>query len=105
MMILVIFIMLFGMSSDRVADLFGQLAVDDFDKLNDNYYRGGQPKREDYARLAALGIRSVVDLRQGGPDDEQTLVENAGMKFYSIPMTTIISAIGTYHSQVFTSCK
>jgi len=29
----------------------------------------------------------VVDLRQGGPDDEQPLLENAGMKFYSIPMT------------------
>jgi len=53
------------------------LTVDDFGKLNDNYYRGGQPKREDYARLAALGIRTVVDLRQGGPDAEQTLVENA----------------------------
>jgi protein tyrosine phosphatase (PTP) superfamily phosphohydrolase (DUF442 family) len=66
---------------------FGQLALDDFGKLNDNYYRGGQPKREDYARLAALGIRTVVDLRQDGPDDEQRLVENAGMTFYSIPMT------------------
>src|SRR5215468_8469316 len=86
-MILVILIMLLGMSSDGVANLFGQLAVDDFDKLNDNYYRGGQPKREDYARLSALGIKTVVDLRQGGPDDEQTLLENVGMKFYSIPMT------------------
>jgi tyrosine-protein phosphatase SIW14 len=86
-MILVMFIMLFAMSSDGVASLCGRLAVDDFDKLNDNYYRGGQPKREDYVRLAALGIKTVVDLRQGGPDDEQTLLENAGMKFYSIPMT------------------
>jgi protein tyrosine phosphatase (PTP) superfamily phosphohydrolase (DUF442 family) len=79
--------MLLGMSSDGVADLFGQLAVNDFGKLNDNYYRGGQPKREDYARLAALGIRTVVDLRQDRTHDEQTLVETAGMRFYSIPMT------------------
>jgi protein tyrosine/serine phosphatase len=86
-MILVIFIMLLGMISDAAGNPFSQLAVDDFGKLNDNYYRGGQPKREDYARLAALGIRTVVDLRQGGPADEQTLVENAGMNFYSIPMT------------------
>jgi protein tyrosine/serine phosphatase len=85
-MTLVMFIMPFGMSSDGVANLFGQLDVDDFDKLNDNYYRGGQPTREDYVRLAALGIKTVVDLRQSGPDDEQTLLENAGMKFYSIPM-------------------
>jgi len=86
-MILLMFIMLFGMSGNAVANPFGPLTIDDFDKLNDNYYRGGQPKREDYPRLAALGIRTVVDLRQGGPDDEQTLLENAGMKFYSIQMT------------------
>jgi protein tyrosine/serine phosphatase len=29
----------------------------------------------------------VVDLRQDRTHDEQTLVETAGMKFYSIPMT------------------
>src|SRR5262249_9819810 len=86
-MILVIFIMLFGMSSDGVANLFGGGSVDDFDKLNDNYYRGGQPKREDYVRWAGLGIKPVVDLRQGGPNDEKTLLKNAGIKFYSIPMT------------------
>ena len=51
-MTLVMFMMLFGMSSDGVANLFGRLTVHDFDKLNDNYYRGGQPKREDYVRLA-----------------------------------------------------
>ena len=85
-MISVIFVVLFGMNSDGVANVLGRLAVDDFDKLNDNYYRGGQPKREDYVQLSALGIKTVVDLRQSGPDEEQTLVENAGMKFYSIPM-------------------
>jgi protein tyrosine/serine phosphatase len=86
-MILVMFIMLLGWSSDGVTNPFGRLGVDDFAKVNDNYYRGGQPKREDYARLAVLGIRAVVDLRQSGPDDEQGLVENAGMKFFSIPMS------------------
>src|SRR5215831_6451819 len=85
-MILVIFITLLGMSTDRAANLFGQLAVDDFGKLNDNYYRGAQPTREDYARLAALGIRTVVDLRQDRTHEDQALVEAAGMKFYSIPM-------------------
>src|SRR5215475_4799511 len=104
-MISVIFIMLFGTSSHGVANLFGRLAVDDFDKLNDNYYRGGQPKREDYVRLAALGIKTVVDLRQGGPDDEQTLLENAGMKFYSIPMTASHPPSKITTHQVFRNCK
>src|SRR5215475_4328478 len=104
-MISVIFIMLSGMSSDGVANLVGRLTVDDFDKLNDNYYRGGQPKREDYVRLAALGIKTVVDLRQGGPDDEQTLLENAGMKFYSIPMTASYPPSEITTHQVFRNCK
>src|SRR5215472_15033301 len=86
--VLVILFTLIGISSDGVANASGQLTVRDFGKLNDDYYRGGQPKREDYARLAALGIRTVVDLRQRGPDDEQTLVETQGMKFYWIPLTT-----------------
>jgi protein tyrosine phosphatase (PTP) superfamily phosphohydrolase (DUF442 family) len=88
MFILVMVLMLLGTSGNGVANPSGRLAVDDFDKLNENYYRGGQPKPEDYVRLAALGIKTVVDLRQGGPDNEQTLLENAGVKFYSIPMTT-----------------
>jgi protein tyrosine/serine phosphatase len=92
-------VMLSGMSGNGVAN--PRLAVDAFDKLNDNYYRGGQPKREDYIQLAALGIKTVVDLRQGGPDDEQTLLENAGVKFYSIPMTTSLPPSETVIHQFF----
>ena len=86
-MFFVIFIMLFGMSSPGVASPFSDLAVDDFDKINENYYRGGQPEPDDYARLAALGIKTVINLRQSEIDEEQPLVERAGMKFYSIPMS------------------
>ena len=85
-MVWLVFMMLLGLSGDGVANV-GQLTVSEFDRINDNYYRGGQPKQEDYARLAGLGIRTVVDLRQNGPHDEQMLVKAAGMKFYSIPMT------------------
>src|SRR5215475_11992979 len=104
-LIVVIVIVLFGMTGNGVAKSSGRLAVDDFDKLNDNYYRGGQPKREDYARLAALGIKTVVDLRQSGPDDEQTLLENAGVKFYSIPMTASYPPSKITTHQVFRNCK
>src|SRR4029077_1780837 len=38
LMIVVMFIMLFGMSSDGVANLFGPLAVDDSGKLTRNDY-------------------------------------------------------------------
>jgi tyrosine-protein phosphatase SIW14 len=63
------------------------IQIENFGKVNDNYYRGAQPEDGDYADLAALGIRTVIDLTRDVPE-EQGLVERAGMKFYRIPMTT-----------------
>ena len=64
------------------------IRIDNFGKINDNYYRGAQPDDRDYSDLAALGVRTVIDLTRDGRSDEQGLVERAGMKFYRIPMTT-----------------
>jgi protein tyrosine/serine phosphatase len=62
--------------------------IDNFGKINDNYYRGAQPDGQDYADLAALGVRTVIDLTKDGRPDEQGMVERAGMKFYRIELTT-----------------
>jgi protein tyrosine/serine phosphatase len=69
----------------------GKLAnirINNFGQINDNYYRGAQPDGGDYADLAALGIKTVIDLTRDGRDEEQGTVERAGMRFYRIPMTT-----------------
>src|SRR5204862_1143990 len=54
------------------------------------YYRGAQPEDRDYSDLAALGVKTVIDLTANGEADEQEqgMVESAGMKFHRIPMTT-----------------
>jgi protein tyrosine/serine phosphatase len=65
-----------------------RIRIDNFGQINDNYYRGAQPDGQDYSDLAAIGIKTVIDLTQDGRDDEQELVERAGMKFYRIPLTT-----------------
>ena len=39
------------------------LTVENFGKVNDHIYRGGQPKGDDYRRLSALGIKTILDLR------------------------------------------
>jgi protein tyrosine/serine phosphatase len=62
--------------------------IDNFGKINDNYYRGAQPDGRDYTDLAALGVRTVIDLTKDGRADEQDMVERAGMKFYRIELTT-----------------
>ncbi len=65
-----------------------KIRIDNFGRTNDHYYRGAQPKSRDYADLAALGVKTVIDLTRDGREDEPQLVQRAGMKFYRIPLTT-----------------
>src|SRR4030095_5703673 len=62
--------------------------IDNFGCVNPRYYRGAQPKASDYPDLAGLGIHLVLDLTKDGDPHEPTVVQNLGMKFYRIPMTT-----------------
>lgn len=64
------------------------IRIDNFGRINDNYYRGAQPKDHDYTDLAALGVKTVIDLTDDGRADEPGLVQRAGMSFYRIPLTT-----------------
>ena len=64
------------------------IRIDNFGMVNDHYYRGAQPTASDYQDLAALGVKTVVDLTFDGREDEKGLVEASGMKFVSIPLTT-----------------
>ena len=73
--------------SNPAADLT-LIRIDNFGRINDNYYRGAQPEARDYADLAAGGIKTVIDLTRDGRDEERELVESAGMNFYRIPLTT-----------------
>jgi tyrosine-protein phosphatase SIW14 len=64
------------------------IRIDNFGQISQNYYRGAQPENRDYADLARLGVKTVIDLQADGEAGEKGLVERAGMKFYRIPMTT-----------------
>jgi len=50
-------------------------------------FRGGQPKKEGYPNLKALGIEIVVNLRDEKDKiaEERAVVEQHGMRFVSIP--------------------
>ena len=65
------------------------IRIENFGCINENYYRGAQPDGNDYADLAGIGVKTLIDLTS---DDaragEQELVEHAGMKYVHIPMTT-----------------
>jgi protein tyrosine/serine phosphatase len=59
-----------------------------FAKVNTSYYRGAAPNDQDFERLATLGIRTVIDLKQEGIVAEAAIVQRFGMRFQSIPMSS-----------------
>src|SRR5438477_6734 len=52
------------------AAVLANIRIDNFGKVNDDYYRGAQPKGRDYNDLAALGVKTVIDLQEDGPSNE-----------------------------------
>src|SRR5260221_8757419 len=63
--------------------------IPNFQKVNDQVYRGGQSSNDGFKDLARLGIKTVVDLRQIGEHsqaDEKKVVTGLGMQYISIPM-------------------
>jgi protein tyrosine/serine phosphatase len=69
-------------------DRISKIQIENFGRINENYYRGAQPKKNDYAELAALGVKTVVDLQREGVADEPTIVESLGMRFYRIGLSS-----------------
>src|ERR1041385_2446960 len=75
-------------SSTAFAEKVKNIRIVNFGRINDNYYRGSQPRGRDFEDLAALGVKMDIDLAEEGRADEQANAERAGMKFVRIPMTT-----------------
>lgn len=65
------------------------IVIDNFGHISDTYYRGAQPEGDDYAALAALGVKTVINLTSDDAlAEEPDMVADAGMKYVAIPMTT-----------------
>lgn len=62
------------------------IKIKNFGQMDERFYRGAQPKEEDYKDLAALGIKTVIDLTDDPKDYEKSMVESLGMKYVHIPM-------------------
>jgi tyrosine-protein phosphatase SIW14 len=66
-----------------------QVRIDNFGRVNDNYYRGAQPEGRDYTDLAAIGVKTLVNLASDDAEPgERAMAEHAGMRYFQIPMTT-----------------
>ena len=65
---------------------FGNIKIKNFGQMDTNYFRGGQPKQNEYKDLAAIGVNTIVDLRNDPTDYEKPTAESLGMKYINIPM-------------------
>lgn len=62
-----------------------------FHRINDLLYRGGQPKDNGFERLAAMGIKTVINLRDDDrrEDAEEIEVRAAGMRYFNVPLNDL----------------
>ena len=61
-------------------------SIKNFGKVNENYYRGSQPRISEYAQLKSLGIKTVIDLRKDSDSEEPARVRELGMQYFNIPL-------------------
>ena len=65
----------------------GLVRIKNFGQMDERFFRGAQPKtEEDYKALAALGIKTIIDLTDDPKEYEKPLAESLGMKYVHIPM-------------------
>jgi protein tyrosine/serine phosphatase len=67
-----------------------QIHINNFGRVSESYYRGSQPVGHDFAELAALGVKTVIDLQEHGDSAEPAAAKAAGLKYVRIGMTTRI---------------
>lgn len=65
---------------------FPDIKIKNFGQMDDRFYRGARPKEEDFKALAALGVKTVIDLTDNSKEYEQPAVEAAGLRYVNIPM-------------------
>jgi protein tyrosine/serine phosphatase len=65
---------------------FPNIKISNFGQMDQNFYRGARPKSEDFKNLAALGIKTVIDLTDNSREREEPAVKAAGMRYVNIPI-------------------
>jgi protein tyrosine phosphatase (PTP) superfamily phosphohydrolase (DUF442 family) len=61
--------------------------IKNFGQMDERFFRGARPKKEeDYKALAAMGIKTIIDLTEEPKEDVKPIVESLGMKYVHIPM-------------------
>src|ERR1043165_1894436 len=65
---------------------FSNIKIKNFGQMDERFYRGAQPNQKDYKDLAALGIKTIIDLTDSPKDYERSTAESLGMRYVNIPI-------------------
>ena len=76
----------FSQMVSKTSGEFPNVKIKNFGQMDTNYYRGGQPKKDQYQSLKELGVTTIIDLRNDPESYEKPTAESLGMKYINIPM-------------------
>jgi protein tyrosine phosphatase (PTP) superfamily phosphohydrolase (DUF442 family) len=83
---LVAVVLLCGFAAAKDEKKSSGVTIKNFGQMDERFYRGAQPKEDEYGQLAALGIHTVIDLQEKPKGYEKQAVESLGMRYVNIPM-------------------
>lgn len=63
-----------------------EVTIKNFGQMDERFFRGGQPKEKQYKELQALGIKTIIDLRDDPEEYEKRQAEALGMRYVHLPM-------------------
>jgi protein tyrosine/serine phosphatase len=88
--IIAILALIFSVSTASFAksknDKFPNIKIKNFGQMDDRFFRGSRPENDDYPALAALGVKTIIDLTDNSMSYEKPAVEAAGLRYVNIPM-------------------
>lgn len=112
-----VLILLSAVALSAAADL-PAIHVRNFDKVNDHLYRGGEPSAVGVGELGAMGIKTIIDLRQKGDGTaaEKDVADELKIKYINIPlgelsapsnaeMEHILSLLQDNSGAIFVHCR
>lgn len=83
------------------------VGIRNFHQVDEHVYRGAQPSREGIRSLTGLGVKTVIDLREGSSRSaaERAAVEAAGMRYVWIPLSDLSAPTDQQVSSVLAVLK
>jgi protein tyrosine/serine phosphatase len=85
------FLLIAGLPPGSVFGRDKDSALPNFHEVNDQVYRGGQPSQAGLKRLAEMGVKTILDLREAGARSrrEEQSANALGMRYINVGMNGI----------------